>query len=227
VNPELEAKLSALLDGELASDEAAALREEIARRPELEARLAELSAVDEGLRALPGRPVPAELRARLGERIRAGTAAAPREARSGGGDARRAPARAPRRWLAAAALAAAAAAALALVVLPRLRSDETQVARSEPGPTAPQRSEPPPVAPVAPEPAPRSAEQPRIEIAEQPRAPAPAPEAEPGLEPLPEDLLDPDAEPAAADVAMAEDLPVIEVLDVLAELDELEGNGSG
>jgi len=32
---------------------------------------------------------------------------------------------------------------------------------------------------------------------------------------------------AAEDVALADDLPVIEVLDVLAELDELEEVGSG
>lgn len=145
MNPELEAKLSALLDGELAPAEVAALRDEIARSPELAERLAELAAVDDALRALPARPVPPALRARIAERIGAGGSVQARRA------TRRAPACA-RRWLAAAALAAAAA-ALALVWLPRLHGEETQVA--------------------------------------------------------------------------AEDLPVIEVLDVLAELDELEGAGSG
>ena len=119
MTPELEAKLSALLDGELAPEEAAALREEIARRPELAARLAELAAVDEELRALPGRPLPAELRARLAQRIRAEASASPRRAPRGG-----ATPGSRRRWLAAAALAAAAA-ALALVVLPQLRRQET------------------------------------------------------------------------------------------------------
>jgi anti-sigma factor RsiW len=144
VTSELEAKLSALLDGELAPDEAAALREEIARRPELEARLAELAAVDSALRALPGRPLPADLRARLERRLRLEAEALPRRSPA----VRRAGRR--RRWLAAAALAGAAA---ALALLVQLRSEEAQVE--------------------------------------------------------------------------AEDLPVIAVLDVLTELDELEGAGNG
>ena len=183
MTPELEAKLSALLDGELPPKEAAALREEIARRPELAARLAELTAVDDALRALPGRPVPADLRVRVEQRIRAEGRAAARSVepvrRTPPPRAARSAATPGRRWLAAAALAAAAA-VLALVMLPQLRREETQVARTEPEPA-----------------------------------------------PLSENLLDPDEESAAADVALADDLPVIEVLDVLAELDELEGAGSG
>jgi anti-sigma factor RsiW len=136
MNPELDEKLSALLDGELAPEEAAALRAELARSPELAARFAALAAVDEGLRGLPARGVPTGLRTRVAETLRA-------------------PQRRVRRWLAGAALAAAAA-ALALLVLPRPQPHETPVASSE-----------------------------------------------------------------------AEDLPVIEVLDVLAELDELEPAGSG
>jgi anti-sigma factor RsiW len=177
MNPELEAKLSALLDGELAPEEAAALREEIVRQPELAARLAELAAVDDALRALPGRRVPGDLRARLEQGIEAETMALPPAA-----SARRAPPRrAPRsgaasgwrrRWLAAVALAAAAA-ALALLALPRMQREETQIVKVEPAPT---------------------------------------PE---------EETL------AAEELAEAADLPVIEVLDVLAELDELEGAGSG
>jgi anti-sigma factor RsiW len=69
MTPELEERLSALLDGELSAQEAEALREEIARRPELARRLAELAAVDAELRALPERPVPVDLRARLGARV--------------------------------------------------------------------------------------------------------------------------------------------------------------
>jgi anti-sigma factor RsiW len=139
VSSELDEKLSALLDGELAPDEAAALRAELERSPELAARLAALAGVDEGLRTLPGRSVPPGLRARVAAELRA-SEARPRA----------------RRWPLAAALAAAAA-ALALWAWPRA-----------------------------------------------PREPAPA-EA----------------------VAEAEDLPVIQVLDVLAELDELEDLGSG
>ncbi len=174
MNPELEAQLSALLDGELSPEEAVALRAEIARSPELAARLAALAAVDDGLRTLPHRAVPSDLRARVAQRIAS----------------ERMPPRRARRWLAAAARAAAAA-VVALLALPRTRSDETQVARTAPEPT----------------PAPA----PRVEIAEQ--APPPALE---------------DAQPLAAEeLAEAEDLPVIEVLDVLAELDELEPVGSG
>jgi anti-sigma factor RsiW len=137
MNPELDAKLSALLDGDLAPEEEAALRAEIARSSALAERLAALTEVDESLRALPSRPAPAHLR----ERVRA--------------DVHARPARRVRRWLAGAALAAAAA-AFALLVLPRAV---------------------------------------------------------------------PDAAPDA--LAEAEDLPVIEVLDLLSELDELERRGSG
>lgn len=150
MNPELDERLSALLDGELSPAEVAALRAEIARSPELAARLEALAAVDVGLRALPGRGVPPGLRARVAEELRT-----PATHARGPSAARRAPFRRARRWLAAAALAAAAA-ALALLVLPRTHPHETPVASSE-----------------------------------------------------------------------AEDLPVIEVLDVLAELDELEPVGSG
>ena len=169
MSSELDARLCALLDGELAPAEAAQLRAEIAQRPELAARLAELAAVDEELRALPEPPVPGELRARLAQRIRAE-------------GVRRTLPRTRRRWFAAAALAAAAA-ALAWVALPQLRRDDSLVARVEPAPAQ--------------------------------RAPEPALPAAPV------------EEPAAADIALAEDLPVIEVLDVLAELDELEEVGSG
>ncbi len=196
MNPELEAQLSALLDGELSPEEAAALRTEIARSPELAERFAALAEVDHELRALPARAVPSALRARVARRVAS----------------ERMPPRRARRWLGAAALAAAAA-VLALLALPRMRSDQTQVAGTEPlpSPQAPLATLPPvaPVAPPTPEPAPAPA--PRVQIAEQ--APPPALE---------------DAEPVALEeLAEAEDLPVIEVLDVLAELDELEQVGSG
>jgi anti-sigma factor RsiW len=192
MNPELDEKLSALLDGELSPQEEAALRAEIARSPELAARLAAFAGLDERLRALPSRPVPADLHARVAERTRGAPArGAPR---SGAPPARR-------RWLAAAALAAAAA-ALALLVLPRAPREATQVARVEPPPVplAPPLAVEPEV-PALPEPAPTPAPTP---------TPAPAPQRL---------ALDEDSE--------AEDLPVIAVLDVLAELDELEEVGSG
>jgi anti-sigma factor RsiW len=148
MNPELDEKLSALLDGELAPEEAAALRAELARSPELAVRLEALAAVDAGLRALPDRSVPPGVRARVAEELRT----PPANARTPSA-ARRV--RRVRRWLAAAALAAAAA-WLTLLVLPRSHPHETPVASSE-----------------------------------------------------------------------AEDLPVIQVLDVLVELDELEPVGSG
>jgi len=163
MNPELDARLSALLDGELSPAETEALRAEIARSPELAARLAALAAVDDGLRTLPGARVPSDLRARVERRIRQDEHAR-RAPRSGA-----VPGAPRRRWLAVAAFAAAAAALLALVVLPQLRRDEAQAARTEPD----------------------------------------------------------HEEFAAEDVALADDLPVIEVLDVLAELDELEEVGSG
>jgi anti-sigma factor RsiW len=171
MSAELDARLCALLDGELAPAEAAQLRAEIAQRPELAARLAALAAVDDELRALPEPPVPGELRARLAQRIRAE-------------GVRRMMPRTRRRWLAAAALAAAAA-ALAWVALPLLQRDDSLVARMEPAPP--------------------------MEIARP---------AEPEVDAL-EQL------PGPEQLAEADDLPVIQVLDVLAELDELEGVGSG
>jgi sigma-E factor negative regulatory protein RseA len=194
MSPELEAKLSLLIDGELGPEEEAALRGELARSPELVRRLAELEAVDAALGALPARPVPPQLRAGLAERIRA--EAVLRVERP----PRR---RAPRRWLAAAALASAAA-ALALVVLPKLRREEAPLAQAERAPVPPA-----PAAEVA-----RPA--PPVELAERPPPPAPAPRTEP----VPAATDEPD-------IALADDLPVIEVLDVLAELGELEEVGSG
>ena len=158
MTPELDEKLSALLDDELSAEEAEALRDEIARRPELAGRLAELAAVDAGLRALPGRPVPLDLRARVGARVHAERMAS----------SRRAPPSRRLRWLPAAA-AIAAAAALVFVVLTRL-----------------------------------------------------GPGSESDLDLLAEELLPSSAAPNGD---LEEDLPVIAVLDVLAELEELEGAG--
>lgn len=118
-----DAQLSALLDGALSASEEVALRAELARDPALASRLAELARVDAALRALPERPVPANLRARLQAKldVEARAEAEPARARPAlavlrGGAARR-------RWVASFA-AAAAAAALAIVVVPALREPE-------------------------------------------------------------------------------------------------------
>jgi anti-sigma factor RsiW len=232
MTPELDEKLSALLDDELSAEETQSLREEIARRPELAERLAELAAVDAELRSLPERPVPVDLRARLGERIHADRMTPPRSA----------PPRRRRRWLEAAVVAAAAA-VFAFVVLPRLRSDEAPpggevlareeaeripevIVREEPEPAAEfvARAEPQPaaefVARAEPEPPPPV-------IAEVEPEPLPGViahvEPEPDLAALADELLAPSA-PLEEGIE-EDDLPVIAVLDVLAELDGLEGAG--
>jgi anti-sigma factor RsiW len=196
MNPGLDAKLSALLDGELSPEETEALRAELARSPELTARLAILAEVDDGLRALPGRAVPSDLRVRVERQIREDVPARPRAPEA----AHRAPPRARRRWLVASVIATAAAAALVLVLLPQLGRDEAHLARVEPEPAPP------------------------AQIAERVPEAKPAPEAPAPPAPVPAPALE---EPAAQDVALADDWPVIEVLDVLAELDELEEVGSG
>ena len=73
---ERDERLSALLDGALAPAEEAALRAELARDPALAAQYEELARVDAALRALPARPVPADLRARLQTKIAAEARAA-------------------------------------------------------------------------------------------------------------------------------------------------------
>ena len=172
MNRDLDEKLSALLDAELPPAEAAALRAELERSPELAARLEAFASVDAELRALPSRGVPPGLRARLA-----------RELRSAPAGARRAPAAAPRRgarrWLAAGAIAATAA-AVALLALPRAQHSPATLART---------------------------------------ATVPAPAVE---------TVEPQAlAPTHEEVGEPQDLPVIQVLDVLTQLDELESGGSG
>jgi anti-sigma factor RsiW len=106
-------QLSALLDGALSPAEERALRDEIARDPALAARLDELARVDAALRAIPARPVPADLRARLQARLDAEASARPQLAAIRGGAPRR-PRISRRAW--GAGFAAAAAAALAVVI---------------------------------------------------------------------------------------------------------------
>ncbi len=110
-----DAELSALLDGALSAHDATALRAEIERTPALASRLAELARVDEELRALPARPVPRDLRARLQAKLDADARVRPPL----GAPRRGAPARAGRQraWIAGFA-AAAAAAIVAVIALP-------------------------------------------------------------------------------------------------------------
>ena len=107
-----DGELSALLDGALSAQEQMALRAELARDPALAARLAELARVDEELRALPERPVPRDLRARLQAKLDADVATQPQRSTLRGV----AFARVRRRRAWAAGFAAAAAAALVAVV---------------------------------------------------------------------------------------------------------------
>ncbi|MBM4384403.1 MAG: hypothetical protein FJ091_13685 [Deltaproteobacteria bacterium] len=133
-------QLCALLDGALSAAEERALRDEIARDPALAARLEELARVDAALRAIPARPVPADLRARLQAKLDADAHARPQLSALRGGAPRR-PRISLRAW--GAGFAAAAAAALAVVIgLPdaglEQRSDSPQVADATP----PRASEP-------------------------------------------------------------------------------------
>jgi hypothetical protein len=115
-------QLSALLDGALAAAEERALREEIARDPALAARLEVLARVDAALRAIPERPVPADLRARLQARLAADERAHPplRDVR---GTAPRRPRISLRAW-GAGFTAAAAAALVAVIGLPNADSQQ-------------------------------------------------------------------------------------------------------
>lgn len=122
MNPELEEKLSALLDGELSSTEAEGLRSELERSPELRQRMAELEAVNQVVRALPGPQASPELRASLQARIQADVSPAPSVSPSR-------PPRRPRRSFAWLATAATAAAIVALVLL----RDPALIADDEPG----------------------------------------------------------------------------------------------
>lgn len=66
---EMDEELSALLDGELTPERARELREEVARDPALQGRLAAFEAVDQRLQSLPRPELASDLRARLQARI--------------------------------------------------------------------------------------------------------------------------------------------------------------
>ena len=111
----LDERLSALHDGELGPDEARTLRRRIESDPALARRQAAFARVDEGLRGIEGRDVPADLALRLQARIAAGAQAPPRAARVV--PLRTAPPRRVRRALAGWGVAAAAAGLLLYVSL--------------------------------------------------------------------------------------------------------------
>ena len=209
MDPELEERLSALLDGELSPEEEAALRGEIAESEELRRRLVELSAVDGALRGLAETPVPAALR----ERVRARIA---QESAAGSEPVALAPIARRRSWpLAIAALAAGIA---AVVVLGRVREP------SHPTPPEPRIAESDPRSPAQDDPTltPEHRETPALHAASE------APPEDGDRDWIPNDLLVPDpvtaGEPPANALAEvdASDAAVVGVLDLLAALDELE-----
>jgi anti-sigma factor (TIGR02949 family) len=225
-----EAQLSALVDGELTEAQADELRRHVAGCARCAERVAAFERAGALLSALPARPVPSDLRARLQTRIEADATEAAASA-----PARRTPPRsAPpprRRWLGSPALAAAAAMAAAVAfywvlapaerVGPGSEIEPPPIAREDPSPAptfAPDLEpgvQEPPIAATPPEP-----EAPRIAVA--PGDPATEPDSE--FDPVP-----------AEEIAVAlelEQLEQLEELDVIANLELLEalvalGEGTG
>lgn len=234
-----EEDLSALVDGELSEARADELRRHVPGCARCAARVAAFERTNARLAALPSRPVPADLRARLQERI-----AADRES-SGAPKPHRAPPPARRRWLASPALATAAAVAAAVAlywglvpadeVAPEIEIEQPRLAQEPAQAPAPV----PDPLPLVPEPlSPRLAEMPT------PLPETPSPDLGPeGVPPThvaeaqsaPEVLPAPDAEfdpVPAEEVELALELDTIEDLDVVANLELLEalvalGGGTG
>ena len=213
-------ELSALLDGALDARAEASLRAELLRDPALAARLAELASVDDALRALPARPVPSDLRARLQARLDA-EAHRPRLVSLGGGGR----ASLGRKLAYGGAGLAAAAALAALLLLPPFFASSGKAPERVAGST-------PPPEPLEPAPAPAI---PAVVATPAPAAVAattpPAPESETA-----QDLFAPEPEPAetvafsaseeAELAALGDDADVVSVLDLLSQLDELEAGAS-
>jgi len=230
-----EEELSALVDGELAEERAHELRSHATTCARCAERVAAFERAGVLLSALPARPVPADLRARLQARIDAegAEAAAP---------VSRTPTRAAppsrRRWLGsrvfATAAALAAAVALFWALAPGQRSgpgseiERPPIARQESPPPAPAPTpelDPAPELPNVPEPL-------APQIAETTPAPAAPQIAEAKPEPSPT-AADAEFDPVPAEeIAVALELETIEDLDVIANLELLEalvalGEGTG
>ena len=218
VNPELEERLSALLDGALSAQEEAGLRAELERSPALRERLAALAAVDEALRALPDPEAGSALKERVRARI-ADESAPPVPRR----ERRTAPFRTRRRYLIAAAIAAGLS-VLILVGNPEDTSDAPDLPGARLAAADPEGPDDSASVPVVPQ---RTGED---VAAEEPAAdgwmpddflvPTEIAEADAGSGAVAEG----DLEIAEGDLEIAEgDLHVVGVLELLAALDELEG----
>jgi len=209
-----DAELSALLDGALDARAESALRDEIARVPELAGRLQELAQVDAALRALPARPVPSNLRARLQAKLdadaHASSARAPLSARRSG-----APARPSRRaWVAGLGAAAAAAAAALVVVVGEPPGNSGDLAAKPPTAIAPTPVGEPRTTAVAETRGAGTAESgdvgsPKIseQVASAEPASAPTALSEPSPEPEPNETAEPALAVDASRVAVTEPPP--------------------
>ena len=215
IDHDLDARISAWLDGEASEAEARALAELVASDPEVAARVRTLSGVDDLLRGLPTPSPSADLRARLAERIGA----------SGAGDVMPLRRR-PLRWAIPAAAALAAGIAIYLGV--RTSTPEGVIPRAPVAPDPPiardERSPPPSEAPT-----PGAASEPPVEIAEGPGIAPDAVEPEPGPDAV--EIEAEDAELALAiDYERLRDFEIIdqlELLEVLAAYEDDRSDGGG
>ncbi len=98
---QLDEELSALHDGEASTERQSVLDARAQEEPDMAARLAVFSQLDEALRALPERPVPDDLGLRLQRALQRSSVPVSMKTRLA--------AKESRRWIAAAGLAAAAA----------------------------------------------------------------------------------------------------------------------
>jgi len=238
--------LSALLDGELPAERAAALQAHSAACPRCAAELEALRRANERLRSTFRAPVPEE-DVRIARVEAQPQARLAQEASVGGRPVRRREGRAPRRrstrWIVSAGLGLAAAAALGIGLLFQARTP-VQPAPAALPPVAERPAPPPPPPSPAPQEAPPPATQAPQAVAElpvvkpapaRPRAPATPAPPEPTARPLPSappevDLASADEEDIelATRLDMLEDFEVIQKLDLLERLRKAEeGAGSG
>jgi len=222
-----DAELSAWIDGELPGERATELRDRVASDARLARRVEVLRRVDDGLRALPAPPLPADLRERLAARI-AADEGAPRPAR------RRAQP-APRRrglrravWAAAVAAGAAAAVGLWLRMAPGEGAEEAGPRVAVREPARPPIAVPPAPAPQLPPVRPGLPAPPGLE---GPLEPTPPPtlvaRPEPGPPSPTAEPLEPEEIALALELEALEDLEVIEHLDLLLALERGESGDRG